>query len=243
MSSAPSSSAPARAAALVVAVDGPSGSGKSTISRAVARRLGLRYLDTGATYRAVTWSVLERGVDPADHAATAALAADADLQLGTDPDAPSVHIDGHDVTAAVRGPEVTAAVSAVSASPGVRERLVAFQRAVARDGGIVVEGRDIAGVVLPDAQVKVFLTASDDARAARRAGETAPAAGTGPDAAHVAATQADLARRDRLDSTRAASPLQKAPDAVELDSTGLGIEEVTARVVALCEAASGGDAR
>jgi cytidylate kinase len=220
---------------LVIAVDGPSGSGKSTISRAVATRFGLRYLDTGATYRAITWQVLDRGVDTADADAVAAVAEAARLEVGTDPAGPWVRVDDHDVTAAVRGPEVTAAVSAVSAVPQVRERLVAFQREVVGDGGIVVEGRDIATVVLPDAPVKVFLTASDAARAARRAGETAPATG-GDDAGHVAATLADLARRDRLDSTRTVAPLAKAPDAVELDSTGLGIEEVTQRVVALCEA-------
>jgi CMP/dCMP kinase len=222
------------AGTLVVAVDGPSGSGKSTISRGVAERLGLRYLDTGATYRAVTWLVLQRGVDPADGAATEALARQADLQVGTDPREPWVRIDGTDVTTAVRGPEVTAAVSAVSASPGVRRALVDLQRAVAADGdrGIVVEGRDISAVVLPDADVKVFLTASGEVRAARRAAETASAA---PDS--VAVTLADLQRRDRLDSSRAASPLTRAPGAVELDSTELGIDEVVDRVVGLCESA------
>lgn len=220
---------------LIIAVDGPSGSGKSTISRAVATRFGLRYLDTGATYRAITWLVLDSGVDTGDAEAVAAVAEAARLEVGTDPAGPWVRVDDSDVTAAVRGPEVTAAVSAVSAVPRVRERLVAFQREVVGDGGIVVEGRDIATVVLPDAPVKVFLTASDAARAARRAGETTPVA-SGDDAGHVAATLADLARRDRLDSTRTVAPLAKAPDAVELDSTGLGIDEVTQRVVALCEA-------
>ena len=227
------------AAALVVAVDGPSGSGKSTVSRAVATRLGLRYLDTGATYRAVTWLVLDRAVDPGDPAATAALAEAADLQVGTDPAAPWVRIDGHDVTEAVRGPEVTAAVSAVSASLGVRARLVAFQREVVGEGGIVVEGRDIGSVVLPEASVKVFLTASDEARAERRAAESAPAK-AGAD--HVAETRADLARRDRLDSTRATSPLVQADGSVALDSTNLGIDEVTQHVLALCSDVLGADA-
>ena len=191
----------------VVAVDGPSGSGKSTVSRRLAVGIGARYLDTGAMYRAITWAVLRSGVD---------------LRIGTDPQGYGVTADGVNVDSEIRGPEVTAAVSAVAAVPAVRELLVARQREViAKTGRIVVEGRDIGSVVAPDADLKVYLTASEAARAQRRSAE---------DAADVAATAADLARRDKLDSTRKLNPLQQAPDAVELDTTELGIDEVVARL-------------
>jgi cytidylate kinase len=210
---------------LVVAVDGPSGSGKSTVSRRLAAALNARYLDTGAMYRAVTWAVLRSGVDVADAEAVAKVAAEADLRIGTDPDAPEVSVDGIGVEVEIRGPEVTGAVSAVSANPAVRRLMVARQREViAAHHRIVVEGRDIGGVVAPDADLKVFLTASADARARRRSAEVA---------GDVSATAADLARRDTLDSTRAASPLRQADDAVVLDSTELGIDEVVSRLLGL----------
>ncbi|MDP9844988.1 cytidylate kinase [Streptosporangium lutulentum] len=208
---------------LVVAMDGPSGSGKSSASRGVARALGLRYLDTGAMYRAVTWWMLERGVDLTDPAAIAARALDPVLTMGTDPDAPAVAVDGADAAGPIRTSEVTAAVSAVSAVPEVRRRLVAEQREIIGLGGIVVEGRDIGTVVAPDAPVKIYLTASAEARALRR---TAELVGTTVDAQKAA-----MARRDTLDSTRKIDPLAMAADAVELDTTALNLEEVIAAVL------------
>ncbi|ROT27167.1 (d)CMP kinase [Micromonospora sp. HM5-17] len=206
----------------VVAVDGPSGSGKSTVSRRLASALGARYLDTGAMYRAVTWAVLRSGVDPADAESVTKVAREVELRIGVDPEAPSVTADGIAVDREIRGPEVTAAVSAVAAVPTVREILVAQQRAIIEAAGrIVVEGRDIGSVVAPDADLKVYLTASPEARAQRRSMENA---------ADLAATAADLARRDRLDSTRAADPLRQAPDAVVLDTTELGVDEVVAQL-------------
>ncbi|MEU1845234.1 MULTISPECIES: (d)CMP kinase [Micromonospora] len=206
----------------VVAVDGPSGSGKSTVSRRLAVSLGARYLDTGAMYRALTWAVLRSGVELTDAESVAKVAGEADLRLGTDPQGYAVTVDGTDVSTDIRGPEVTGAVSAVAAVGAVRELLVERQRRmIAEAGRIVVEGRDIGSVVAPDADLKVYLTASETARAQRRSAE---------DAADVAATAADLARRDRLDSTRKVNPLQQAPDAVVLDTTELGIDEVVARL-------------
>ncbi|MFC4059999.1 (d)CMP kinase [Planomonospora corallina] len=208
---------------LVVAMDGPSGSGKSSVSRGVARTLGLRYLDTGAMYRAVTWWMLRQEVDLGDPAAIAARALEPVLTMGTDPEAPAVAVDGTDVAGPIRTAEVTAAVSAVSAVPEVRRRLVAEQREIIGAGGIVVEGRDIGTVVTPDAPVKIYLTASADARAARRSAELA---GT-----TVEAQKAALARRDTLDSTRKTDPLAMAADAVELDTTALNLDEVIAEVL------------
>jgi cytidylate kinase len=206
----------------VVAVDGPSGSGKSTVSRRLASLLGARYLDTGAMYRAVTWAVLRSGVDPSDAESVAKVAGEVDLRIGVDPEAPSVTADGIAVDREIRGPEVTAAVSAVAAVPAVREILVAQQRKIIESAGrIVVEGRDIGSVVAPDADLKVYLTASPEARAYRRSAENAT---------DLATTAADLARRDRLDSTRAADPLRQAADAVVLDTTELGIDEVVDRL-------------
>lgn len=214
---------------LVVAMDGPSGSGKSSASRGVARALGLRYLDTGAMYRAVTWWMLDRGVDLGDPQAVAAVAGEPALAMSTDPDAPGVTVDGVDVSGPIRGAQVTRAVSAVSAVPEVRARMVAMQREIIAvslpTGGIVVEGRDIGTVVAPDAPVKVFLTASAEARAHRRTAEL--------DGTTVEAQKAEMARRDALDSNRKADPLAKAADAVELDTTPLDLDEVIAEVLRL----------
>jgi CMP/dCMP kinase len=209
----------------VVAVDGPSGSGKSTVSRRLAVALGARYLDTGAMYRAVTWAVLRAGVDPYDQEAVAKVAADVALTIAVDPDRPAVTVDGTPVDREIRGPEVTATVSAVAAVPAVRRLLVAQQRElIATAGWVVVEGRDIGSVVAPDADLKVYLTATSAARAERRSTEQD---------SDLETTAADLARRDQLDSSRAADPLVQASDAIELDTTGLGIDEVVARLVAL----------
>ncbi|WP_328348330.1 (d)CMP kinase [Micromonospora sp. NBC_00421] len=211
-----------RAGRCVVAVDGPSGSGKSTVSRRLAAGLGARYLDTGAMYRAVTWAVLRSGVDLTDAAAVGKVAGEVELRIGTDPQGYGVSVDGVGVDQEIRGSEVTGAVSAVAAVPAVRALLVARQRElIANAGRIVVEGRDIGAVVAPDADLKVYLTASEAARARRRSAE---------DAADVTATAADLARRDRLDSTRTVNPLRQTADAVELDTTELGIDEVVTRL-------------
>ncbi|GAA2408659.1 (d)CMP kinase [Actinomadura vinacea] len=223
---------------LVIAMDGPSGSGKSSASKGVARALGLRYLDTGAMYRAMTWWMLRAGVPVEDAAEVAARAGDPKIESGTDPGAPTISVDGTDVSGPIRTREVTNAVSAVSSVPAVRERLVALQREIIGAGGIVVEGRDIGTVVAPGAEVKVYLTASEAVRAARRALELASDQ-TGDQAADQAATvtvtQAEQARRDRIDSTRAASPLAKAGDAIEIDSSELTLDEVIGAVLRLAE--------
>ncbi len=208
-----------------MAVDGPSGSGKSTVSRRLAVALDAAYLDTGAMYRAVTWAVLRAGVDPDDPDGVAKIAAEATLECGTDPAAPYIRVNGVAVDGPIRGPEVTRAVSAVAAVPAVRRVLVARQREIiAAADRIVVEGRDIGSVVAPDADLKVFLTASAEERARRRSAQ---------DATDHAVTAADLARRDRLDTTRATDPLRRAQDAVELDTTTLDIDTVVARLTAL----------
>jgi cytidylate kinase len=210
---------------IVVAVDGTSGSGKSSTCRGVAARLGLRYLDTGAMYRAVTWWLLEHGVDVHDPVAVAAYAAAPRLHSGTDPLAPTISVDDRDVSVEIRTDAVNAAVSPVSAVPAVRERLVALQREVIAGGGIVVEGRDIASVVWPDAEVKVYLTADPSARAARRPAENG--------AHDVSATEASLLNRDRIDSGRAVAPLTMVEGAVHVDSTDLTLDEVIDLVAGL----------
>ncbi len=222
---------------IVIAIDGPSGSGKSSTAKGVARVRELRYLDTGAMYRALTWWMLHHGVDVNDAAAVAANVERPVISMGTDPDAPTVTVDGRDVATDIRGKDVTTNVSAVSAVPEARELLVRTQREIieaarAESAGIVVEGRDITTVVAPDAPVKLFITASAEARAQRRSKEVR----TGD----VAATQADLARRDKLDSSRAHSPLTRTADATELDTTGLTLEEVVALVVELADEAKVG---
>jgi cytidylate kinase len=224
---------PVDTAAAVVALDGPSGTGKSTVARGLARRLGLRYLDTGAMYRAVTLAVLRSGLALDDPHAIAQLAGRAVLEVSTDPDAPGIRLDGADVSAAIRTVEVTRAVSAVSAVRAVRTVLVDRQRSLIGSGGIVVEGRDIGSVVWPQACPKVYLTASPEARARRRAGELGASA-------DVAVVAADIARRDRFDSTRSVSPLSRADGAVELDTTELSVAQVIDRLVALTVAAGSG---
>jgi len=222
---------------LVVAIDGPSGAGKSSVARAVANRLGLRYLDTGAMYRAVTLWMLRHGVDVDDADAVAAAAAKPEMRSGTDPHTPTITLDGEDVSGHIRTRTVTNAVSAVSAVPAVRARLVALQREVIADGGIVVEGRDIGTVVAPDARVKVYLTAAANARAERRTAELSH-----DPQVSVGLTHGEMARRDRLDSSRVASPLARADDAVEIDTTTLALEEVSEVVLDLVRARSGAPA-
>ena len=216
---------------VVVAMDGPSGSGKSSTSRGVAVRLGLRYLDTGAMFRAMTWWMLQNGIDVHDAEAVAAKV-DAPLLIsGTDPQAPTITVDGTDVAGPIRSAQVTGAVSAVSAVPEVRERLLREQRDIIGEGDIVVEGRDIGTVVAPDAAVKVYLTADPEARAARRTAEL-----TGVD---VTSTQQDLLRRDTLDSGRATAPLAMADDAHHIDTTPYTLEQVVEQVVTLVREATG----
>ena len=193
----------------VIAIDGPAGSGKSTVAQAVARKLGVGYLDTGAMYRSVTYIALERGVDVNDGEALAALARDLDIEVGD-----RVTVDGDDVSEAIRAPAVNGAVSTVAAHPAVRAELVKRQRtwAVEHRGG-VIEGRDIGTVVFPDARLKVFLTAGEGERARRRR------------------DAADVEQRDRLDSTRPISPLKAADDAIVVDTTELTVDEVVTRIL------------
>jgi CMP/dCMP kinase len=212
---------------LVVAIDGPSGSGKSTVAREVAIALDLRYLDTGAMYRAVTWLALQRRIDLAAAAELTELAEHAPLDIAADPTCPRIVADGVDVNEAVRSASVTAAVSTVSAVAGVRAAMVRRQRKIIGDGGIVVEGRDIGTTVAPDAAVKVFLTADAATRAQRRSRQD----GLGDASEQVAATEADLVRRDQADSRRVASPLHQAPDALVVDSSALDIAQVVAAVL------------
>jgi cytidylate kinase len=210
---------------LVIAIDGPSGSGKSTVARGVAAALGLRVLDTGAMYRAVALAVLESGIPAADAAAVTSVARRARIAV----EAGVTTLDGRDVSAAIRGPEVTGAVSAVAAQPAVREILVARQRAwIADHNGGVVEGRDIGTVVFPDAPVKVYLTASDDERARRRQRDEVAA----QRAVAVDEVRTALERRDAIDSSRAVSPLRVADDAWVCDTTGADADEVIAEIVA-----------
>lgn len=218
--------------AVIVAIDGPSGTGKSSTSKAVAAKLGLRYLDTGAQYRAITWWMITNGVDTDDPHAVAVAAGKPGIVSGTDPAAPTITVDGLDASGPIRTQEVTSKVSAVSAVPEVRTRITELQRSIAAeaDGGIVVEGRDIGTTVLPDADLKIFLTASAEARAARRSGEL-----RGKGAADLASTREALIKRDAADSGRKTSPLAKADDAVEVDTTELTLEQVIECVVTLVE--------
>ncbi|MFY1676270.1 MULTISPECIES: (d)CMP kinase [unclassified Streptomyces] len=215
--------------AVIVAIDGPSGTGKSSTSKAVAARLGLSYLDTGAQYRAITWWMVSNGVDTDDPAAVAGAADKPEIVSGTEPSSPTISVDGVDVSGPIRTEEVTSRVSAVSAVPEIRARVTGLQRSIAASarGGIVVEGRDIGTTVLPDADLKVFLTASPEARAARRSGELP--------GADVRATREALIRRDTADSSRPTSPLARADDAIEVDTTELALDQVVARVVDLVE--------
>lgn len=221
---------------VVVAVDGPAGTGKSSVSRSLAHELGARYLDTGAMYRIVTLAVLRSGIDPNDGAAVGAAAATVQLSVGYDPDVDHCYLGREDVSTEIRGDEVTRAVSAVSSVPAVRTRMVELQRELA-DGqsSIVVEGRDIGTVVLPDADVKIFLTASAETRARRRNDQNV-AAGLPDDYDGVLA---DVRRRDHFDSTRAVSPLRAADDAVVVDTSEMTEAEVIAHLLELVTQRSG----
>ncbi|MFQ6133519.1 MAG: (d)CMP kinase [Armatimonadota bacterium] len=218
---------------IAVAIDGPGGSGKSTVARRVARRLGYTYVDTGAMYRAVAYRVLKDGLDPSDKEAVAALAQGLSMRFEAGETGQRLIVDGEDVSEAIRTPEVSRLSSPVSAIAGVRRRLTALQREMGQAGGVVMEGRDIQTVVLPEAEVKVFLTASDEERARRRYREL-EAKGQEVSLAEV---KRMLEERDRRDSQRALAPLAKAPEAVELFTDGMTIEQEVDRIVELAVAA------
>lgn len=213
---------------LIIAIDGPSGAGKGTVARAVAARLNYRHIDTGAMYRAVAWLALRDRVDLLDEPAVTAVAARARIDVSNG----IVSADGHDVKQAIRTPEIDAAAAAVARLPRVREILIAQQREMGRGGGVVMEGRDIGTVVFPKADVKIYLDAAPEERARRRAGDPAHSAGRTVDVTGIASALAD---RDRIDRTRTASPLAEAADAVRIDTTGIPIDAVVSRVLALVQ--------
>lgn len=219
---------------LIIAIDGPSGAGKGTVARAVAARLSYRHVDTGAMYRALAWKAVYDQLDLADEEKLVALASRAVIDVSDG----VVRIDGHDVKQAIRTPEIDRAAAAVARLPGVRDVLIVQQRAMGARGGVVMEGRDIGTVVFPAADLKIYLDASPEERARRRATDPAHAAGKGSAAVHEVASA--LAERDRSDSTRAASPLAMAADAALIDTTGVPIEDVVERVLTLVRRSGGG---
>ncbi|MGO8787921.1 MAG: (d)CMP kinase [Terriglobia bacterium] len=214
---------------LVITIDGPAGAGKSTVAQKLAARLGLMYVDSGATYRAAALKVLEAGVDPGDEPAVANLIGSTDVQVSTGDGEPRVSVDGVDVTAHLRTPEVTLAAARVSRLPEVRAKLLQIQRAFARGRGVVMEGRDIGTVVFPQAPLKIFLKADVEERARRRLKQDSR---EGREAT-LEKTAYEIGRRDQLDAERKISPLMPAPDAIEIDSTNLQAEQVVDRILAL----------
>ena len=213
---------------LIIAIDGPSGAGKGTVARALAARLGYRHIDTGAMYRAVAWKATQEGLDLADEAAVAALGERATFDV----EAGRIAIDGHDVRAAIRTPEMDKAAASVARHPSVRRVLVTRQREFGAGGGVVMEGRDIGTVVFPHADVKIYLDASPEERARRRAADPAH---TSSKTAQLSDVATALAERDKSDSTRAVSPLAIAPDATVVDTTGIAVDAVLDRVMQIIE--------
>ena len=214
---------------MVITIDGPAGAGKSTVAQKLAARMGLMYVDSGATYRAAALKVLEAGVDPLDEPAVAKLIGATDVQVSTGDGEPRVLLDGQDVTARLRTPEVTLAAAQVSRLPEVRAKLIQMQRAFARGRGVVMEGRDIGTVVFPQAPLKIFLKADVEERARRRLKQDSR---EGREAT-LEKTAYEIGRRDQLDAERKISPLMPAPDAVEIDSTNLQAEQVVDQILAL----------
>ncbi len=211
----------------VVAVDGPVGAGKSTVARALAQRLGYRYVDTGAMYRSVAWQAAQQGISLHDKLAVTGVARRLRIEFVPGPGRQRVLVDGEDVTEAIRSPEISEGASIVSAVPGVRKALVALQRHMGSGGGVVMEGRDIGTVVFPDAEAKIYLDASLDERARRRHEELRMQGST----AGYEEVRHALRERDRRDSTRAHSPLRRAADAVVIDSTGMSVEQVVDEIL------------
>jgi cytidylate kinase len=215
---------------LLITIDGPAGAGKTTVSRLLAGRLGYRYIDTGALYRAVALAARDRGIAPEDDAALERMLARLELQFHAGETGLRLTADGRDVTTAIRLPEIAMLASRVSARRPVRAHLLALQRELGREKGAVFEGRDMGTVVFPDADLKFFLSASREARARRRHAELAAAAAAGPEAVDLEEVARQIARRDHQDRTRALAPLEPAPDAITVDSTALSVEEVVARM-------------
>ena len=217
---------------LIITIDGPAGAGKSTVAQMLAARLGLNYADSGATYRAAALKVLEAGASPEDETAVAEVVTRAEIQFSTDGSDSRISLEGRDVSQAIRTPEVTSAAAKVSRLPEVRKKLIALQRTLVRDKGVVMEGRDIGTVVFPDAPLKIFLKADVKERARRRLHQDREEGRV----ASLEQTAYDIGRRDQLDAERKISPLVPAPDAIEIDSTDLTADQVVERIVALaCE--------
>jgi cytidylate kinase len=215
-----------------IAIDGPAGAGKSTVAKAVARQLGILYLDTGAMYRAVAWLAAQHGVNPDDEAGLVHLLHQHPLEVvEVEPGVLQIRIDGQDVTPYLRSPEISASVSTVAAKPGVRRLLTEWQRAFSREHGVVMDGRDIGTVVLPEADVKIFLTASLEERVRRRAQELQERGFT---VSHEELARA-IEQRDRQDSSREVAPLTAAPDARRVDTTGRSIDDVVAEILSIVE--------
>ena len=216
---------------LVITIDGPAGAGKSTVAQKLAARLGLMYIDSGATYRAAALKVLDTGIDPLNGPAVAMLIGATEVRVTTGDGEPHVLVDDNDVTTRLRTPEVTLAAAQISRLPEVRAKLIAMQRTFARGRGVVMEGRDIGTVVFPQAQLKIFLKADMVERARRRLKQDSHDSSE----ATIEKTAYEIGRRDQLDSERKISPLMPAPDAVEIDSTHLEAEQVVDRILALAQ--------
>jgi cytidylate kinase len=212
---------------VVIAIDGPAGAGKSTVARKLAARLGLAYVDSGATYRAAALKVLECGVSPEDRDAVARVVSEANIQFSSCASEPSIILDGKDVTRKIRTPEVTLAAAKVSRLPEVREKLIQLQRNFAREKGVVMEGRDIGTIVFPNAPLKIFLRADVEERARRRLKQDQDEGRAGT----LEKTAYEIGRRDQLDAERKISPLVAAPDAIEIDSTSLTADQVVERIL------------